>query len=95
VLCDLSSLNTLPPRELSAGLAEVIKYGPIADMAFLDWIEQLKEVDTSNVAPMTGGTDLKLTWRKDVVTDGDQVDKVLANAPDGHDGFFGVPKVVE
>ena len=40
VLCDLSSLNTLPPRELSAGLAEVIKYGPIADMAFLDWIEQ-------------------------------------------------------
>jgi 3-dehydroquinate synthase len=39
VLCDLSSLNTLPKRELSAGLAEVIKYGPIADMAFLDWIE--------------------------------------------------------
>jgi len=61
----------------------------------LNWIEQLKEVDTSNVAPMTGGTDLKLTWRKDVITDGDQVDKVLANAPDGHDGFFGVPKVVE
>lgn len=61
----------------------------------LNWIEQLKEVDTSNVAPMTGGTDLKLTWRKDEVTDGDLVDKVLANAPDGHDGFFGVPKVVE
>ena len=40
VLCDLSSLNTLPERELSAGLAEVIKYGPIADMTFLDWIEQ-------------------------------------------------------
>jgi 3-dehydroquinate synthase len=36
----LSTLQTLPPRELSAGLAEVIKYGPIADMAFLDWIEQ-------------------------------------------------------
>jgi 3-dehydroquinate synthase len=39
VICDLSTLATLPPRELSAGLAEVIKYGPIADMAFLDWIE--------------------------------------------------------
>lgn len=39
VICDLDTLNTLPPRELSAGLAEVIKYGPIADMAFLDWIE--------------------------------------------------------
>lgn len=39
VLCDLDVLQTLPPRELSAGLAEVIKYGPIADLAFLDWIE--------------------------------------------------------
>jgi 3-dehydroquinate synthase len=39
VVCDLATLSTLPPRELSAGLAEVIKYGPIADLAFLDWIE--------------------------------------------------------
>jgi 3-dehydroquinate synthase len=39
VLCDLSTLTTLPARELSAGLAEVIKYGPIADMVFFDWIE--------------------------------------------------------
>jgi len=39
VLCDLGTLATLPPRELSAGLAEVIKYGPIYDMGFLDWIE--------------------------------------------------------
>jgi 3-dehydroquinate synthase len=39
VVCDLKTLATLPARELSAGLAEVIKYGPIADMAFLDWIE--------------------------------------------------------
>lgn len=39
VVCDLQTLQTLPQRELSAGLAEVIKYGPIADMAFLDWIE--------------------------------------------------------
>ena len=40
VVCDLSTLNTLPQRELSAGLAEVIKYGPIADLSFLDWIEK-------------------------------------------------------
>src|SRR5574344_358648 len=40
VLCDLEALDTLAPRELSAGLAEVIKYGPIADMAFFDWLEQ-------------------------------------------------------
>ncbi|KAF1044268.1 3-dehydroquinate synthase [Xylophilus sp.] len=39
VVCDLDVLATLPPRELSAGLAEVIKYGPIADMEFLGWIE--------------------------------------------------------
>jgi 3-dehydroquinate synthase len=39
VVCDLGTLLTLPSRELSAGLAEVIKYGPIADLDFLDWIE--------------------------------------------------------
>jgi 3-dehydroquinate synthase len=38
VVCDLDTLATLPDREFSAGLAEVIKYGPIADMAFLDWL---------------------------------------------------------
>ena len=39
VVCDLDTLASLPDRELSAGLAEVIKYGPITDAAFLDWIE--------------------------------------------------------
>ncbi len=40
VVCDLDTLQTLPPRELSAGLAEVIKYGPISDLTFLGWIEK-------------------------------------------------------
>ena len=40
VVCDLDVLDSLPAREFSAGLAEVIKYGPIADMAFFDWLEQ-------------------------------------------------------
>ena len=39
VICDLNVLKTLADRELSAGLGEIIKYGPIADMAFFDWIE--------------------------------------------------------
>ncbi|UCU98499.1 3-dehydroquinate synthase [Acidovorax radicis] len=39
VVCDLNTLETLPARELSAGLAEVIKYGPIADIAFMGWLE--------------------------------------------------------
>ncbi len=40
VVCDLATLDTLPARELAAGLAEVIKYGPIADMALFAWLEQ-------------------------------------------------------
>ena len=40
VVCDLDTLETLPVREFSAGLAEVIKYGPIADMTFLGWLEE-------------------------------------------------------
>nr|WP_297528819.1 3-dehydroquinate synthase [uncultured Roseateles sp.] len=39
VIADLDTLDTLPQRELSAGLAEIIKYGPIADASFLSWIE--------------------------------------------------------
>jgi len=54
VVCDLSTLASLPPREMSAGLAEVIKYGPIHDMAFLDWIEAhldaLRAGDTAALA---------------------------------------------
>jgi 3-dehydroquinate synthase len=43
VICDLDVLDTLPERELTAGLAEVIKYGPIADLQFLDWLEHNME----------------------------------------------------
>lgn len=39
VVCDISTLDTLPLRELSSGMAEVIKYGPIADMVFMEWLE--------------------------------------------------------
>ena len=39
VIADLDTLKTLPPRELSAGLAEVVKHGVIADATFFDWIE--------------------------------------------------------
>jgi aspartyl-tRNA(Asn)/glutamyl-tRNA(Gln) amidotransferase subunit C len=61
----------------------------------MGWIEQLQEVDTAAVAPMTGGTDMKLPWRADAVTDGGKTDAVLANAPDPQGSFFTVPKVVE
>ena len=61
----------------------------------LGFIEQLNEVDVDDVEPMTSVTPMRLKRRDDVVTDGNQQDKVLANAPDARDGFFAVPKVVE
>lgn len=61
----------------------------------LGFIEQLNEVDVDGVDPMVSVTPMRLTRRDDVVTDGDQADKVLANAPDAREGFFAVPKVVE
>ena len=59
------------------------------------WIEQLNEVDTAAVQPMTGVLHRGLPQREDVVTDGGIQDKVLANAPDAASGFFAVPKVIE
>lgn len=61
----------------------------------LGWIEQLGEVDTSDVAPMTAVVPNHLRLRDDVVTDGGIRDAVLANAPQGEHGFFAVPKVIE
>ncbi|MDQ2879024.1 MAG: Asp-tRNA(Asn)/Glu-tRNA(Gln) amidotransferase subunit GatC [Pseudomonadota bacterium] len=61
----------------------------------LGWIEQLGEVDTSGVAPMTAVIPNHLRLRDDIVTDGNVRDKVLANAPQAEHGFFTVPKVIE
>jgi aspartyl-tRNA(Asn)/glutamyl-tRNA(Gln) amidotransferase subunit C len=61
----------------------------------LAWVEQLGEVDTSGVEPMTSVVARKLPRRADEVTDGAISEKILANAPDAALGFFTVPKVVE
>jgi aspartyl-tRNA(Asn)/glutamyl-tRNA(Gln) amidotransferase subunit C len=61
----------------------------------MGWIEQLNEVDTDGVPPMTSVGEIKLTMRNDDVTDGGKVDDVLKNAPEQQDGHFVVPKVVE
>lgn len=63
--------------------------------AILDFVEQLTEVDVDGVEPMTSVTPQRLKRRDDVVTDGNQQEAVLANAPDAREGFFAVPKVVE
>lgn len=61
----------------------------------MQWIEQLNEVDTDGVEPMTSAVAMTLPLREDVVSDGAIVDKVVLNAPKTADGFFIVPKVVE
>ena len=58
-------------------------------------IEQLNEVDTDGVPPMTSVAAMKLAWREDKVTDGGRPEAILANAPERQDGYFVVPKVVE
>ena len=61
----------------------------------LGWIEQLNEVDVTGVEPMTTAVDMPTPMRDDVVSDGDKVAQIVANAPKSIDGFFVVPKVVE
>lgn len=61
----------------------------------LDWIEQLDEVDTKDVLPVTSVTSEILSQRDDKVTNLDQKDKVLANSPSDSSDFYVVPKVVE
>ena len=61
----------------------------------LNWIEQLNEVDTVGVEPMTTSVAMTMPMRDDVVTDGGDPAKVLGNAPKTVNGFFVVPKMVE
>ena len=78
---------SLPDEDLEPMAAEL--------SGILTWIEQLGEVDTEGVAPMTSVVGHALHHREDKVTDGDRRDDVLANAPETTDGYFVVPKVVE
>ena len=57
----------------------------------LGWVEQLGEVDTDGVEPLTAVIDNELRLRDDVVNDGDCRDDVLKNAPEAQHGFFAVP----
>jgi aspartyl-tRNA(Asn)/glutamyl-tRNA(Gln) amidotransferase subunit C len=63
--------------------------------AILGWIEQLGEVDTDDVAAMRSVMPITHPWRLDVVDDGDQQAAITKNAPNAHDGYFVVPRVVE
>ncbi|MBR4106457.1 MAG: Asp-tRNA(Asn)/Glu-tRNA(Gln) amidotransferase subunit GatC [Alphaproteobacteria bacterium] len=61
----------------------------------LRWVDQLKEVNTEGVEPLVSVNQNSITMRKDEVTEGNQSQAVLANAPMKEYGYFAVPKVVE
>ena len=61
----------------------------------LHWIEQLEQVDTAGIEPMTAVIPNHLRLRDDVVNDGGIRDALMQNAPQGEHGFFTVPKVIE
>ncbi len=63
--------------------------------AMLAFVEQLQEVDVAGVEPMTSVTPMAMKKRHDVVTEGDDAEAIVKNAPQSEDHFFLVPKVVE
>jgi aspartyl-tRNA(Asn)/glutamyl-tRNA(Gln) amidotransferase subunit C len=73
---------------------EVEKYAGELN-TILGFVEQLSEVDVTDVEPMTSVTPMTLRRREDKVTDGNYAEKVVANAPLTEDNFFMVPKVIE
>lgn len=67
-----------------------------ADMGkMLDYIDKLNELDTSSVEPMSHVFPVSNVFREDVVTNGDDRDNILKNAPEERDGAFVVPKTFE
>ena len=63
--------------------------------SILDWVEQLNEVNTENVEPLSNISSSVLPKREDTPKDANSSDEILENAPDKLEGFFAVPKVVE
>ena len=61
----------------------------------LNWVQQLNEVNVDGIAPLTSVVEQRLKMREDKVTDGGNANELMANAPQGEDHFFVVPKVVE
>ena len=70
---------------------------PLADElnSIIGWVEQLGEVNTDGVQPMTSVAEMLAPQRPDQVTDGNVTEKVLANAPDRVKDFYAVPKVLD
>tara|TARA_B100001250_G_scaffold104310_1_gene87979 strand:- start:1709 stop:1996 length:288 start_codon:yes stop_codon:yes gene_type:complete len=63
--------------------------------SILDWVEQLNEINTDNVEPLTNISSSVLPKRDDISEDINSSEEILENAPEKIEGFFSVPKVVE
>ncbi len=85
-IADLARIEV--PKAEQAGLAQELSQ-------IIGWIEQLNEVDTANVEPLRAVLPIERRWRRDEVTAGGDPEAVTGNAPERHDGYFVVPRVVE
>lgn len=85
-------VGILAKLELSGEEKEAAK----RDMGrMLDYIDKLNELDTSGVEPMSHVFAVQNVFREDIVTNGDESDKILRNAPDEKDNMFVVPKTFD
>ncbi len=85
-------VGILAKLELSPQEREEAKH----DMGrMLDYIDKLNELDTSGIEPMSHVFPVSNVFREDVVTNGDDHENILANAPEQKDGAFKVPRTVE
>ena len=63
--------------------------------SILDWVEQLNEVNTDKVEPLSNVSMAKLPLRKDIENTQNNSEEILSNAPDKLENYFAVPKVIE
>ena len=83
--------------KLSRIALDEARVGPMVDElnGIFDWVQQLNEVNVEGVPPLTSVVAQRLKMREDKITDGGNANALMANAPEGEDHFFVVPKVVE
>jgi aspartyl-tRNA(Asn)/glutamyl-tRNA(Gln) amidotransferase subunit C len=83
--------------KLSRIALDEARVGPMVDElnGIFAWVQQLNEVNVEGVPPLTSVVAQRLKMRDDKITEGGNANALMANAPEGEDHFFVVPKVVE
>jgi aspartyl-tRNA(Asn)/glutamyl-tRNA(Gln) amidotransferase subunit C len=83
--------------KLSRIALDEARVGPMVDElnGIFAWVQQLNEVNVEGVPPLTSVVEQRLKMRDDKITDGGNANALMANAPEGEDHYFVVPKVVE